>query len=268
MHQRLQTLQKRIAKACAENGRNPDSVRLLAVSKTFSHEQVQQAINLGLRRFGENRAQDLRARVEHFNVESGPCPDLPCPDLPRSDLQWVMIGHTQTNKAKEIARYADELQSLDRWSLAEALHHRLQIEQRVLPVYIQIKTAAEDTKSGLDPKELLSFLARLRDIGHGPILTSGIATDITNPPRRGRAMPGLYTPGLLPIGLMTMATQTEDQAEIRRCFAQLRQLRDQAQEAGFENIQRLSMGMSGDFELAIAEGATDIRVGSALFGDR
>lgn len=240
MHQRLQTLQKRIAKACAENGRNPDSVRLLAVSKTFSHEQVQQAINLGLRRFGENRAQDLRARVEHFNVvESGPRPDLPCPDLPRPDLQWVMIGHTQTNKAKEIARYADELQSLDRWSLAEALHRRLQIEQRVLPVFVQIKTAREETKFGLEPEELLAFLTQLQDLDT-----------------------------LQPVGLMTMATQTDDQAEIRRCFAQLRRLREQAQAAGFTSIQRLSMGMSGDFELAIAEGATDIRVGSALFGER
>lgn len=242
MHQRLQTLQKRIAKACAENGRNPDSVRLLPVSKTFSHEQVQQAIDLGLRRFGENRAQDLRARVEHFNLPAAETPPVesgPCSDLQRPDLQWVMIGHVQTNKAKEIARYADELQSLDRWSLAEALHRRLQIEQRVLPVYIQIKTAAEDTKFGLAPEDLLGFLTQLEELDK-----------------------------LKVIGLMTMATQTDDQTEIRRCFAHLRQLRDQAQEAGFTNIQRLSMGMSGDFELAIAEGATDIRVGSALFGER
>lgn len=269
MHQRLQILQQRIAQVCADNGRNPDSVRLLPVSKTFSHEQVQQAVNLGLRRFGENRAQDLRARVEHFNppaAETPPVESGPCPDLQRLDLQWVMIGHVQTNKAKEVARYADELQSLDRWSLAEALHRRLQIEQRVLPVYIQIKTAAEDTKFGLAPEELLGFLTQLQDIGdigRGPTSTGGVANDITNSPRRDRAVPGL-----LPIGLMTMATQTDDQTEIRRCFAHLRQLRDQAQEAGFTNIQRLSMGMSGDFELAIAEGATDIRVGSALFGER
>ena len=230
MHQRLQRLQQRIIQACESCGRSPDSVRLLPVSKTFSHERVQQAVQLGLTRFGENRAQDLRDRAEHF-VSQG--------------LQWVMIGHAQTNKAKEIARYADELQSLDRWPLAEALQRRLEIEQRVLPVYIQIKTAREETKFGLDPAELLPFLAQLRGLGQG----AGAA-------------------GMQPVGLMTMATQTDDTAEIRRCFAQLRQLRDQAQAAGFDAIQRLSMGMSGDFELAIAEGATDIRVGSALFGER
>lgn len=237
MHQRLQNLRARIAKACEENGRHPDSVRLLPVSKTFSHERVQQAVQLGLTRFGENRAQDLRTRVEHFNNLSVAMP--PVKSGPRPDLEWVMIGHTQTNKAKEIARYADELQSLDRWSLAEALHRRLQIEQRVLPVFVQIKTAREETKFGLEPEELLAFLTQLQDLDT-----------------------------LQPVGLMTMATQTDDQAEIRRCFAQLRRLREQAQAAGFTSIQRLSMGMSGDFELAIAEGATDIRVGSALFGER
>lgn len=224
MQQRLQVIQQRIAQACAQANRAPDAVRLLPVSKTFNHERVQQAVDLGLRRFGENRAQDLRERVEHF--ESQP-------------LQWVMIGHVQTNKAKDIARYAAELQSLDRLSLAKALQTRLEIEQRVLPVYIQIKTAAEDSKFGLEPTELLNFLQQLQPYD-----------------------------ALQPVGLMTMATQTDDETEVRRCFAQLRQLCDLALEAGFSDIERLSMGMSGDFELAIAEGATDIRVGSALFGER
>lgn len=238
MQLRLQTIQNKLRAACIQAGRDPETVRLLPVSKTFPHSDVQKAIDLGLTRFGENRAQDLRARAEYFKnrtVETSPVESGPRPN----SLQWVMIGHVQTNKAKEIARYADELQSLDRWSLAEALHRRLQIEQRVLPVYIQIKTAREETKFGLDPEELLGFLTQLEGLDK-----------------------------LKVIGLMTMATQTEDQTEIRRCFAQLRQLRDQAQEAGFTNIQRLSMGMSSDFELAIAEGATDIRVGSALFGER
>lgn len=224
MKQRLQQLLQRIAIACEQAQREPQSVRLLPVSKTFSHELVQQAITLGLTRFGENRIQDIRSRYEHFAEQP---------------VQWVMIGHAQTNKARDIARYADELQSLDRLALAEALQRRLDGEQRCLPVYIQIKTAQEDSKFGLDPSQLMSFLAQLKHFDR-----------------------------LQPQGLMTMATQTDDTKEIRRCFAQLRLLRDQAQEAGYENITRLSMGMSGDFELAIAEGATDIRVGSALFGHR
>lgn len=224
MKQRLQQLLQRIAIACEQAQREPQSVRLLPVSKTFSHELVQQVIMLGLTRFGENRIQDIRSRYEHFAGQP---------------VQWVMIGHAQTNKARDIARYADELQSLDRLALAEALQRRLDGEQRCLPVYIQVKTAQEDSKFGLDPSQLMPFLAQLKHFDR-----------------------------LQPQGLMTMATQTDDTKEIRRCFAQLRLLRDQAQEAGYENITRLSMGMSGDFELAIAEGATDIRVGSALFGHR
>lgn len=224
MQQRLQLIQQRIAQACAAANREPDTVRLLPVSKTFSHHRVQQAVDLGFHRFGENRAQDLQERFEHFKSQP---------------LQWVMIGHVQTNKAKEIARYASELQSLDRLSLAKSLQTRLVLEQRQLPVYIQIKTATEDSKFGLDPNELLGFLQQLT-----------------------------HFEALLPVGLMTMATKTDNKSEIRRCFSHLRQLRDQALGAGFKNIQRLSMGMSGDFELAIAEGATDIRVGSALFGER
>lgn len=224
MQQQLLRIQQRIAEACVAVGRSASEVRLLPVSKTFAHERVQQAIDLGLTRFGENRVQDIRTRVEHFND---------------STLAWVMIGHAQTNKAKDIARYASELQSLDRLSLAQALQQRLELEQRTLPVFIQVKTAQEVSKSGLEPDELLGFLQQLNGFDR-----------------------------LLPQGLMTMATQTTDQTEVRRCFAQLRQLRDQALEQGFESVQRLSMGMSGDFELAIAEGATDVRVGSALFGTR
>lgn len=226
MQSRLQNIQQRIAQACAQSGRDPDSVRLLPVSKTFSHERVQEAMALGLERFGENRTQDIRDRFEHFASQT-------------SQPQWVMIGHTQSNKAKEVARYAAELQSLDRMSLAEALQRRLAMEGRLLPVYVQVKTAAEDSKSGLPPHELLSFLKNIQSLD-----------------------------ALQPIGLMTMATQTEDEQEIRRCFTQLRELRDAAQQAGFDYIERLSMGMSNDFELAIAEGSTDVRIGSLLFGDR
>lgn len=224
MEQRLAQLRARIEQCCQAVGRDPDEVQLLPVSKTFADELVAQAQALGLQRFGENRAQDLRARFEAFE---------------QSGLQWVMIGHTQTNKARDIARYAHELQSLDRLSLAEALERRLQHEGRALDVLIQIKTAQEESKFGLDPKDLPDFLHQLK----------GFST-------------------LRVRGLMTMATQTDDEDEIKRCFALARQWRDRMQEAGYEELTRLSMGMSGDFELAIAEGATEIRLGSAIFGPR
>lgn len=224
MQHRLEQIQQRIKHCCEQVGRQPDEVQLLPVSKTFPHELVRQAHGLGLQRFGENRAQDVRARYEAFAD---------------AQIQWVMIGHTQTNKARDIARYAAELQSLDRLSLAEALDRRLQREERSLDVLVQIKTAHEDSKFGLDPDELPHFLKQLQ------------AFETLNVQ-----------------GLMTMATQTEDEQEIRRCFALARSWRDRMQQAGHEGLQRLSMGMSGDFELAIAEGATEIRVGSALFGSR
>lgn len=223
MQERLHAIQARIQQAAALAQRAPDAVRLLAVSKTAPDSAIQTAMQLGLVRFGENRIPALQERAQTFKDTSA---------------QWIMIGHAQTNKAKDIARYASELHSLDRLSLAQRLDARLQLEQRPLPVLIQVKTAQELSKSGLDPDDLLPFLKQLR------------AYDT-----------------LKPYGLMTMATQTEDSAEIRRCFAMLRQLRDQAQDAGFEEISDLSMGMSNDFELAIAEGATEVRVGSALFSE-
>lgn len=224
MKERLLRVQTHIAQCCEAAGRDTDAVQLLAVSKTFANEQVQQAHELGLVRFGENRAQDLRARYEAF-VDTG--------------IQWVMIGHTQTNKARDIARYVHELQSLDRLSLAEALERRLQRAERSLDVLIQIKTAREDSKFGLDPEQLPEFLQQLK----------GFST-------------------LRVQGLMTMATQTDDEDEIRRCFALARQWRDRMRDEGYTDLQRLSMGMSGDYEIAIAEGATEVRLGSAIFGAR
>ncbi|HLR83031.1 MAG TPA: YggS family pyridoxal phosphate-dependent enzyme [Paenalcaligenes sp.] len=224
MEQRLTQVRARIEQCCHAAGRHPDEVQLLPVSKTFADELIVQAQSLGLLRFGENRAQDLRARFEAFS---------------QTDIQWVMIGHTQTNKARDIARYAHELQSLDRLSLAEALERRLQREGRALDVLIQIKTAHEESKFGLDPQDLPDFLQQLKAFST-----------------------------LRVRGLMTMATQTDDSDEIRRCFALARQWRDRLRAEGHEECTRLSMGMSGDFELAIAEGATEVRLGSAIFGTR
>jgi pyridoxal phosphate enzyme (YggS family) len=147
----------------------------------------------------------------------------------------------QTNKAKEVARWASEVQSLDRLELAEALDRRLQMEGRAIDVLVQVKTSPEETKSGLEPSQLADFLKAL----------SGIAT-------------------LRVKGLMTMAILSEDKQAVRHCFRQLRQLRDDMSALNIPNISldRLSMGMSGDFEIAIEEGSTEIRVGTAIFGTR
>lgn len=226
MSERIARIKARMAQACARAGRSPEEVTLLPVSKTFDDQAIRRAVSLGYKRFGENRTQEIGQKA---------------PLLADCDIQWVVIGQLQTNKAKEVARLAHELQSLDRMELAEALDRRLQLEGRSIDVLVQVKTSPEETKAGLDPVELVPFLKKL----------SGFQT-------------------LRVRGLMTMAILSEDQAAVRRCFAQLRQLREQAKQEAIAGIEldRLSMGMSGDFELAIEEGSTEIRVGSAIFGAR
>ncbi|MGN2253597.1 YggS family pyridoxal phosphate-dependent enzyme [Frateuria sp. GZRe12] len=213
----------RVDAACRAAGRDPADVTVLPVSKTFAPEVVREAAALGLNRFGENKVQELREKTTALA------------DLP---LEWVLIGHLQTNKARDVARLASEVQSLDRLNLAEALHRRLDAEGRALDVLVQVKTSPEESKHGLPPEELPAFLDRLRDY-----------------------------PTLRVRGLMTMAVQSDDAEAVRACFRLLCELRDAAVGLGHA-LPRLSMGMSGDFPLAIAEGATEVRIGTAIFGRR
>ena len=213
----------RVDAACHAAGRDPAEVSILPVSKTFGPEAVRAAMALGMRRFGENKVQEIRSKAQA---------------LAGADIEWVVIGHLQTNKAKDVARLASEVQSLDRLELADALHRRLQREGRVIDVLVEVKTSPEESKHGLPPGQLPAFLDALR------------AFDT-----------------LRVRGLMTLAVQSDDPEAVRACFRQLRRLRDDARGKGHD-LQRLSMGMSGDFPLAIAEGATEIRIGTAVFGGR
>lgn len=216
-------VRRRVDDACLEAGRDLREVNILPVSKTFGPEMIRAALALGLHRFGENKVQEIKEKATALAGEA---------------IDWVVIGHLQTNKAKDVARLASEVQSLDRLELAEALHRRLEVEHRTLDVLVQVKTAREETKHGLPAEELPAFLERLR------------------------AYPTLRVKGL-----MTLATLSEDSGEVRACFRLLRELRDRCTAEGHE-LPRLSMGMSGDFQLAIAEGATEVRIGTAIFGSR
>ena len=226
MAERIAQIRNRVALACARVGRAPEEVTLLPVSKTFDVSAIREAIDLGYTRFGENRMQEVAQKA---------------PLLADRGVQWVVIGHLQTNKAKEVAKFAHELQSLDRLDLAEALERRLQQEGRTIDVLVQVKTSPEETKSGLKPTELFEFLRKL---------TSYQTLRVR--------------------GLMTMAVLSENTQAVRACFSQLKQLQERARQDAIEGISldRLSMGMSGDFEIAIEEGSTEIRVGSAIFGSR
>lgn len=153
-------------------------------------------------------------------------------------LQWAVIGHLQSNKVKYVARFAAEFQALDSLDIAEALDRRLQQEGRSLDVFIQINTSDEPQKYGMAPDAAEAFI---------------------------RALPAYSA--LRPRGLMTLALFSDDHEAVRRCFIRLRDLRDRLQQQN-PAVAELSMGMSGDFELAIAEGATTVRVGQAIFGAR
>ena len=213
----------RVDQACRDAGRNPADVAILPVSKTFGPELIRAAVALGLHRFGENKVQEIRDKA-----------------APLADcrIEWVVIGHLQTNKAKDVARLASEVQSLDRPELAEALDRRLQHEGRAIDVLVQVKTSAEPGKFGLPPDQLPGFLDALRDYDT-----------------------------LRVRGLMTLAIHSSEPAEVRGCFRRLRELRDQAVMQGHD-LPRLSMGMSADFPLAVAEGASELRIGTAIFGNR
>ena len=223
----LARIRGRIAAAAQKAGRDPSSVSLLPVSKTFGEDAIRAAVKAGVRRFGENKAQEIRSKYE---------------PLADCGIDWVMIGHLQTNKAKDVARLAAEIQSLDRMELAIALDRRLQQEGRAIDALVQVKTSTEPSKYGLPPDELPTMLRRL-------------ATE---------------TPTLRVRGLMTLAINASDEAAVRACFRTLRALRDRMRDEAINGIEldRLSMGMSGDFEIAIEEGSTEVRIGTAIFGGR
>ncbi|MFT3862445.1 YggS family pyridoxal phosphate-dependent enzyme [Micropruina sp.] len=222
----LAGVRARMAQAAARAGRDPLEVRLLPVSKTVSENRLRNAIAAGCHRLGENKVQEAKRKNDNLG------------DL---DVSWAVIGHLQTNKARDVAAFAAEFQALDSLRLAEALDRRLQAAGRGLDVFVQVNTSAEPSKYGLEPAALPAFLAAL------PQYTS-----------------------LRVQGLMTLAMFTSDLDRVRACFVQLRRLRDQARDTDPDLIGPggLSMGMSGDFEVAIEAGATCVRVGQAIFGSR
>lgn len=223
----LTRIHGRIAAACDRAGRNPDTVRLLPVSKTQSAALIREAYAAGERVFGENKVQEAHAKSEELA------------DL--TDLKWAVIGHLQTNKIKYLTRFASEFHALDSAKVAEELDRRLQSEGRGLDVFIQVNSSAEVSKFGLDPADVERFAKSLS------VFSS-----------------------LRVKGLMTLAVFSPDQDQVRACFTVMRELQDRLRDldAAASSFDQLSMGMSGDFELAIEYGATVVRVGEAIFGPR
>lgn len=222
----IAAVRSKIAAACARAGRDPGEVRLLPISKTVAVERLRAAVLAGVRTLGENKVQEAKAKAEALR------------GLP---VSWSIVGHLQTNKAKEVARFASEFQALDSLRVAAALERRLEIEDRTLDVLVQVNTSGEDSKFGLAPDDVAGFV---RELPAFPRLRVG--------------------------GLMTLAVFSAEEDRVRRCFRLLRGLREQLRQDGPQDLafDALSMGMSGDFEIAIEEGATIVRIGQAIFGAR
>lgn len=223
----LAAVHARIADACGRVGRDPATVRLLPVSKTVDEARIRLAHAAGCRMLGENKVQEAARKSEAMA------------DL--ADLQWSVIGHLQTNKARVVARFAAEFQALDSLRVAAALDRRLLAEGRALDMFVQVNTSGEASKYGLHPDAVAAFL---------------------------RELPAFSA--LRVRGLMTLALFSADAARVRGCFVLLRTLRDRLRQDAPVGIglDELSMGMSGDYEIAIEEGATVVRVGQAIFGAR
>jgi pyridoxal phosphate enzyme (YggS family) len=223
----LAHIQERIATACQAAGRDPQSVRLLPVSKTKPNDILRLAYAAGVREFGENKVQEAKQKAEELT------------DL--TEARWCVIGHLQTNKAKYVARFAHEFQALDNLRVAAELDRCLKKENRTLDVFVQVNSSNEPQKFGLPPEDVEVFIAQLPQFD-----------------------------SLNVKGLMTLAEFSSSEERVRACFVRMRELQEKLQRnlpAGI-SVKELSMGMSGDFELAIAEGATVVRVGQAIFGAR
>jgi len=236
LKENLERMEDAIAAACRSVGRARGEVELMAVSKMFPAETIAEAVALGLTLFGENRVQEFAGKALHaaglWSSEVAP----------RTRLRFHMIGHLQSNKAARAAEIFDGVDSLDSVRLAERLSEAAGNAGKRLPVLIEVKLSPEATKTGVEPEsdEAGRLLERLPDL---------LDLEVR--------------------GLMTIAPWGVAEDVTRACFRSLRMWRDRWAKA-HPNLRFdvLSMGMSGDFALAIAEGATRIRVGTALFGAR
>ena len=213
----------RIEAACARARRRPEGVTLLAVAKGQPPDAVCAAAAAGLKWIGENRVQEAKARMPL------------CP----GGLQWHMIGHLQSNKARDAAELFDMIQSIDSLRLAEEINKWAERAAKTVPILLEVNVAGEASKFGYKSETLLADLGQINALARIEIQ-----------------------------GLMTIAPWTPDPEKVRPVFRQLRDLKTKCEGVLGAPLPHLSMGMSGDFEVAVEEGATIVRIGSALFGPR
>jgi hypothetical protein len=219
----LAAVRERIAAACARAGRDSKSVTLLAVTKTQPPEIVSEAAGLGLTLFGESKIQEAKSKIPL------------CPGR----LNWHMIGHLQSNKAREAVGLFSMIQSVDSLNLAEEINKRAEQAAKTMPILLEVNIVGEASKFGYKPEQLLSEFERLNALSRLEIH-----------------------------GLMTVPPWSPLPERARPVFRRMRELKTECENRLGAPLPHLSMGMTGDFEVAIEEGATIIRVGTALFGER
>jgi pyridoxal phosphate enzyme (YggS family) len=223
---RARILRQRMDEAAERGGRRPETVRLVAVAKYRSAEEIAEAVRAGLVDIGENRVQE--AEVKHRALAD-------------ENIVWHLVGHLQSNKAKRALPLFDWIHSVDSLGLARRLDRLAEERGATQRILVQVDLAGEESKAGLPAEELLGALEQIGRLEH-----------------------------LQVEGLMVVPPFLDDPEEVRPYFARLRELRDAALGAGAVAgpLAELSMGMSHDFEVAIEEGATIVRIGTALFGER
>ncbi len=223
----LAQVRSSIADAARAAGRDPEAVKLVAVSKTFPVESILDAIAAGQGCFGENRVQEAEPKI--------------CSLSPKHKLEWHLVGHLQSNKAKKACEIFDVIHSVDSARLAARLGEACRESGRTVSILLQVDLGQEETKFGADPADVRAIVEEISGLG-------GIRLD----------------------GLMTLPPLFEDPERVRPYFARLRELLNEMESLrpGCMGRRHLSMGMSHDFEIAIQEGATMVRIGTGIFGAR
>ena len=219
----IANIKSRIKSSAEFSGRNPNDIKLLLATKTVSAQNIKIALESGETLIGENKVQELIEKAEVLKA------------IPH---QKHFIGHLQTNKIKEVIRYADCIQSVDRLEVAKKLQSRLEIEDKTIDVFIQVNTSYEESKFGVSPENALIFAQQVKQLDR------------------------LNIKGLMTIGLFSAETE-----KVRKCFQLLKNIQIRMLDKDLP-VYDLSMGMSNDLETAIEEGSTIIRVGTAIFGKR
>ncbi|MCW9705734.1 YggS family pyridoxal phosphate-dependent enzyme [Fodinibius salsisoli] len=226
--QNIQQVENRIIQACQRVGRDPQKIQIILAVKTVEAERILNAADLGYSVVGENRVQEARRKIKQMGEQS-------------DKLEWHYIGHMQSNKVNKVIRFTSMVQSVDRMKIVRKMNRRLEKVGKTMDVLIQVNTSGEDSKYGIHPNDAIHFV------------------------REAAEFKRLNIKGLMTIGLFS-----DNWPKVRAGFARLRQLHDAIANQNIPDVQmqHLSMGMTNDFELAIEEGATIVRIGRAIFGER